>query len=322
MKTKIIYFALFTFFFANSMLAQTKTTVNASNSEISYNLDLKAIASIFGDVNNLEDFETRLNDTKLKISNLDLNNDNEVDYLRVIESVEDKTHLIIIQAVLEKDVFQDVATIEVEKDAKNQTQVQIVGDVYVYGTNYIYEPVYVRTPSIFSYLWVSNYSPYRSVWNWRFYPRFYSYWNPFPIYKYRKNIRNCINFNNTYNYSNVRRSSVAVNLHLNLRANSYEAQNPERSFIRRNSLETKNRHELELNRTINSRTKTSNYSTISIRKSDREETVTSRSNRNLNENTRKNLVQTENIRENKKTDPISRNKISKENKKILNERRQ
>ena len=55
------------------------TTVKASNSDISDNLDLRAVATIFGDASNLEDFERRLNDPKTQISNLDLNNDNYVD---------------------------------------------------------------------------------------------------------------------------------------------------------------------------------------------------------------------------------------------------
>jgi cystathionine beta-lyase family protein involved in aluminum resistance len=58
----------------------------------------------FGDSRNLQDFERRLNDPELQISNLDLNNDNEVDYLRVIETVENRTHVIIIQSILDNDV--------------------------------------------------------------------------------------------------------------------------------------------------------------------------------------------------------------------------
>ena len=96
-----------------SLFAQEKTTVTAKNSDISDNLDLRAVATVFGDASNLEDFERRLNDPKTQISNLDLNNDNYVDYLRVIETVEGNVHLVVVQAVLEKDVFQDVATIEV-----------------------------------------------------------------------------------------------------------------------------------------------------------------------------------------------------------------
>ena len=150
MKTKLIHLTLLASLTIGSLFAQENTTVPAKNSDISDNLDLRAAATVFGDASNLEDFERRLNDPKTQISNLDLNNDNYVDYLRVIETVEGNVHLVVVQAVLEKDVFQDVATIEVERDRNNRVQVQVVGDVYMYGANYIYEPVYVRTPVIYT----------------------------------------------------------------------------------------------------------------------------------------------------------------------------
>ena len=319
MKTKIISFAFISLFFVNSLFAQDKTTINASNSDISDNLDLKAVASIFGDSENLEDFERRLNDPKLKISNLDLNNDNQVDYLRVIESVEGRTHLIVIQAILEKDIFQDVATIEVEKDANNRMQVQVVGDVFMYGNNYIYEPIYVRTPIIFSYFWVSNYRPYYSSWNWGFYPSFYYYWHPFPIYKYRRNVHSCINYNHRYNYVNVRRSIVAINLHRNLRANSYEVRNPNRSFERRNS-SIRNRYELEQIRTNSSGTRTNN-NVVSPRGNNRTEAVSPRNNRTQSVTPRGNRSQTETPRGNTRTNVAPRSESRSETREPKNNRR-
>lgn len=106
MKAKFITSALFAFLFATQIQAQDRTTVTANSSDISDNLDLRAVASIFGDSQDLADFERRLNDPKTQISNLDLNGDNKVDYLRVIETVENNTHLIIIQSVLERDIYQ------------------------------------------------------------------------------------------------------------------------------------------------------------------------------------------------------------------------
>ena len=297
----------------NLIFAQDKTTINASTSEISDNLDLKAVASIFGDSENLEDFERRLNDPKLKISNLDLNNDNQVDYLRVIESVQGRTHLIIIQAILEKDIFQDVATIEVEKDANNRMQVQVVGDVFMYGNNYIYEPIYVRTPIIFSYFWVSNYRPYYSSWNWEFYPSYYYYWRPFPIYKYRRNVYGCINYKHRYNYVNVRRSAVAINLHRNLRANSYEVRNPNRSFEIRNS-NIRNRYELERIRTNSSRTRSNNNAVVSPRENNRTEVVTPRNNRTQSVTPRENRSRTETPRGNSRTNVAPRSESRRETK--------
>jgi len=245
MKPKNFTLALIALF-TSVLQAQDVTTVNAKNSDISDNLDLKAVASIFGDSKDLEDFERRLNDPKIQISNLDLNNDRNVDYLRVIESVESGTHLIVIQSVLEKDVFQDVATVEVEKDSNNNVQVQVVGDVYMYGPNYIYEPVYVHAPVICTTFWAGAYHPYFSPWYWNYYPVYYSYWNPYPAYRYRQNVHVHINANNNYNYVNIRRSQRAVALHANRRADGYERLHPNRSFTQRNAVA--NRYELDKTR--------------------------------------------------------------------------
>ena len=247
MKTKLLLLSLLTTVFATQIQAQNRTSVNAMNAEISDNLDLRAVASIFGDSRDLQDFERRLNDPELQISNLDLNNDNEVDYLRVIETVENRTHLIIIQSVLDQDVYQDVATIDVEKDRNNKIHVQVVGDVYMYGENYIYEPVYYTTPVIYASFWSNNYRPYYSSWNWNYYPSYYYAWNPFSVFRYRSNINISLNFNNNYNYVNHRRNDRAVVLYNSRRSNGYERQNPNYSFSRRNANVT-NRYELDQRR--------------------------------------------------------------------------
>lgn len=249
MKTTIISSALFFILFALPMSAQDRTTVNATSSEISDNLDLRAIASIFGDAKNLEDFERQLNDPKIQISNLDLNDDNQVDYLRVIESVEGNTHLIIVQSVLGRDTYQDVATIEVEKDRNNQVQVQVVGDVYMYGQNYIYEPIYVATPIIYSSFWIPTYRPYCSIWYWDYYPSFYYTWRPCPVFRYRNNISLHINLNHHYNYVNTRHCHRAVALYEGRRSNYCERNAPNRGFTYRNN-NVKNRYELDQTRNI------------------------------------------------------------------------
>ena len=247
MKTKLIHLSLLASLTIGSIFAQDKTTVTATNADISDNLDLRAVATVFGDASNLEDFERRLNDPKSQISNLDLNNDNFVDYLRVIESVEGNVHLVVVQAVLDKDVYQDVATIEIDRDSNNRVQVQVVGDVYMYGTNYIYEPVYVHTPVIYTTFWARNYRPYYSSWNWNYYPSYYSYWNPFPVFRYRNHINVHINFGHSYHYVSHRRCGVVYNNYYGSRGNGYERIHPNRSFAHRNAGYS-NRQELVSNR--------------------------------------------------------------------------
>jgi hypothetical protein len=229
------------------MHGQNRTRVNAMNDEISDNLDLRAVTDIFGDSRNLQDFERRLNDPELQISNLDLNYDNDVDYLRVIETVDFNTHVIIIQSVLDRDVYQDVATIEVEKDSYNRVHIQVVGNEYMYGPNYIYEPDYYSTPMIYASLWSYNYRPYVSNWYWNFYPSYYYAWNPFPVYRYRNNIQLSLNIYNNYNYVTSRRSNQAVVLYNSRRSNGYERQHPDYAFSRRNAT-VSNRYELEQRR--------------------------------------------------------------------------
>lgn len=164
-------------------------TIEAKNTDISENLELTAVANLFGQVKNLEEFEQRLNDSENQLSNLDLNNDGEVDYLRVVEEVENNLHIIIIQAILAEDIYQDVATILVEKETKTKTtSVQVIGDPYIYGENYIIEPVYIYTPVIYDYFWVAYYHPWYSPYYWGYYPPYYHHHHCIYAHLYHQHI--------------------------------------------------------------------------------------------------------------------------------------
>jgi hypothetical protein len=247
MKTKLQFAAIIASFFAFQMTAQNRTTINAMNSEISDNLDLTAVSSIFGESQNLQDFERRLNDPKQQISNLDLNNDNRVDYLRVIESVENRTHVVVIQSIIGRDLYQDVATIEIEKDRSNNISIQIVGNAFIYGQNYIYEPTFYVTPKIYVSFWANYYQPYYSSWTWNYYPTYYYAWNPYPVYRYRQNVYGCVNYHNTYNYVSYRRCNRAPAIYNTCSRNGYERQYPEYAFAKRN-YKVSNRYELDQRR--------------------------------------------------------------------------
>ena len=231
------------FAMTSTFFAQDRTTVNAMSSEISDNLDLKAVASIFGDSQNLEDFERKLNDRSLQISNLDLNNDNQVDYLRIVESVQGNAHIIVLQDIIGRDQYQDVATIEVQRDYNNQVQVQVVGDTYLYGNNYIYQPNYYTTPLICDLFWRPNYRPYYSAWNWNYYPSYYYAWQPYSIFGYRNHIGLCINYDYEYNFVNYRLCQTAYNNYYCRRNNFYERQYPNYAFGYRHE-NVGNRYEL------------------------------------------------------------------------------
>ena len=159
-----------------SALADETVTVTATSSDISENLDLKTVATLFGQAKDLEQFEQLLNNPDSAFSNLDLNGDGEVDYLRVIETADDNRHLVVIQAVLAKDIYQDVASIFVEKDANNQVTVQVIGDEYIYGADYIIEPVYIYQPVIYDWFWGPSWVCWHSPYYWGYWP---GWWRPY-----------------------------------------------------------------------------------------------------------------------------------------------
>ncbi|WKW45930.1 hypothetical protein P3875_09080 [Myroides sp. JBRI-B21084] len=243
----LIAAAMLTASVSNAQYNRGNATVVAQNYDISDNLDLQAVASIFGESRDLEDFERRINDPSAQISNLDLNNDNYVDYLRVVEVAENDMRVIVIQSVLGQDQFQDVATIELERQRNKTVHVQIVGNSFIYGPNYIYEPYYYSTPVFFDLFWLATYRPYYSPWYWGYYPTYYSYWRPMPVFRYHRHIYSHIDQRNRYSYTDNRRMVRADRMYNNVRGNSLERKSPNRSFASRNENVT-NRHGLEASR--------------------------------------------------------------------------
>ena len=250
MKTKIgILILVLCATFFNSHAQRVVTTTQATSYDISENLDLEAVASVFGDSKDLEDFEYRLNDPKAHISNLDLNEDGYVDYLRVVESNDNGISEVVIQAVLGDEVFQDVATIDVQKVRDGNPRIQIVGDPFIYGNDYIFEPVYYRTPLIFNFFLGLTYRPWHSPYYWGYYPSRFHFWQPLAINRYHRNIYS-YSRRNSYNFTMERHINFSGDAHNKIRRNDYALKFPNRSFDNRNQ-GVKNKVELNRRRPSN-----------------------------------------------------------------------
>ncbi|WP_111288633.1 hypothetical protein [Flavobacterium ginsenosidimutans] len=102
----------------NTLTAQ-RVNVYPKNSYVEENLDLNAVSTIFSESVNTADFETRLNYPDYRISNLDLNHDGKVDYLRVIEKIQNNIKIIIIQSEIKPNIYEDVATINIVMSSRN-----------------------------------------------------------------------------------------------------------------------------------------------------------------------------------------------------------
>ena len=255
MKTRLTLWLLAAMLTASAgVWAEETITVSAQSEDISQNLDLKAVATVFGQSADLEQFERSLNDYDSRINNLDLNGDGQVDYLRVIETGEGDKRLVVIQAVLAQDIYQDVASIMVEKDQAGQTVVQIVGDEYIYGTNYIIEPVYLHVPVIYDYFWRPYYSYWVSPYYWGFWP---TYWAPYTCwavadYWWHINAFHRHHHFCSYRYAPHRRHGFE-DLNRHVARNDLATRQPERAFNQRNQ-GMQNSRDIVPSRTITNRT--------------------------------------------------------------------
>jgi hypothetical protein len=177
------------------------------------NLNLYAVMNLFQESETLEGFERNLNAEDSKINNLDLNGDDQIDYIKVIDYVDGDAHTIVLQVAVNEKENQDVAVFTVQKDANNNVQVQLIGDEELYGKDYIIEPNYDdaslgETPNpgytgntktgqketvavtkttyvevaawpVVTYVYSPVYVVYRSPWYWGYYPPYWNPWRPF-----------------------------------------------------------------------------------------------------------------------------------------------
>jgi hypothetical protein len=172
---------------AVSVLAQGGATMLSANSEAAAGLDLYAVAELFKNSESLEKFEQSLNDPQIGINNLDLDQNGQVDFVRVTEKVSDNTHLIILQTPVNDNEFQDVATIAVERESGENYNLHIQGDTALYGANYYVIPANHNFSAWNVVRWIfrPNYYAYVSPYGFRILPRWWGVRRPVALTVYR-----------------------------------------------------------------------------------------------------------------------------------------
>jgi hypothetical protein len=139
---------------------------------------------------------TALNSEEKGINNLDLDENGEVDYIKVDEYIEGDTHVIILQVEIEENDFQDVASIEIEKMGDEEYSLQVVGAEELYGEEYIIEPetdaqeagttvVHVHTWPVVRIIFRPGWRRWRSPWRWGARPVWWRPWRPVARSSYR-----------------------------------------------------------------------------------------------------------------------------------------
>jgi len=116
----ILLIIAFLFLINFSTYAQ-RVNVYPNSSYVQENLDLNAVGLLFEESTDLADFEKKINYPQDRISNLDLNDDGKVDYLKVSDKIENNIQIIKIQSEISPNIYQDVASINIILKNQNRS---------------------------------------------------------------------------------------------------------------------------------------------------------------------------------------------------------
>jgi hypothetical protein len=130
---------LFTFLILISLVISTNVFGQDSDST-GQDFDLDALMGVIETVDDFEALEKAINDSTNEVNILDLNDDGVVDYVLIQEEADGDVHVAFLRIAMAEDEYQDIATIEMEKLSSTTASFQIVGDVDLYGEDYIIEP--------------------------------------------------------------------------------------------------------------------------------------------------------------------------------------
>lgn len=213
----------------------TTFTVTNYNTDLCFSLDLNAVAAAFAESNSVREFEQILNSSRYMINNLDLNRDGWIDYIRVIETSRGYYHTLLLQACVGPSMFQDIATLVAER-RPDVLYVEVIGDPYLYGYNYIVRPVFVRRPPMWNVYGHTTYAVWSSPYYYGYYPSYYTQPKPVVINHYQAYVTTYMS-NHHYchhcDYPSKPFYSGYTEMTQSHRRNDYGVQHPDNSFERR-----------------------------------------------------------------------------------------
>ena len=205
MKVKLSFLPTFfaVFFLSFTTFAQEENAADSTGLPGDH-FSLEGALELFKKAESPEDFEKLLNTESNSVNNLDLNEDGETDYIRVVDNMDNEVHAIVLQIAVSEDESQDIAVIEIEKQGDENALLQIIGDENIYGEQIIVEPFEEGAKSAkggggpaadyefdrvvvnvwgwpcVRFVYAPSYRAWVSPWRWRLYPAWWSPWRPHP----------------------------------------------------------------------------------------------------------------------------------------------
>src|ERR1043165_5132061 len=91
-----------------NLFAQDEETVSDSTGLPGDHFSLQGALEMFKKSSSLEDFETKLNEESNYVNNLDLNDDNQTDYVEVSDVMEGNIHAVVLKVAVNEKESQDI----------------------------------------------------------------------------------------------------------------------------------------------------------------------------------------------------------------------
>ena len=140
--------------------------------EYAKGLDLNATTELAKKAKDAADFERLLNSQAEAVNNIDLNDDNKVDYIKVTEYGSGERRGFSLTTDLAEGKTQEIATIDFKREAGNAT-VQTTGNPSLYGPGQYSHSSFGLTDALLVGWLFSNRSSYNSPYGFGNYPQSY-----------------------------------------------------------------------------------------------------------------------------------------------------
>lgn len=164
--------------------SQVSVTPEVAN--LGDNLDLQALGELVKNSTSAQDIEDKLNNTG-SINNLDLNNDGQVDYIKVTEYGDGNSKGFSFTVDLPNNETQEIATIEVQR-GDGGAQMNIHGNQQLYGNQGYYQSHYSLGDLMIMHYLFTPHRPYYSPYRYGYYPSYYHSYRSRPYSSYRNSV--------------------------------------------------------------------------------------------------------------------------------------
>lgn len=137
-------------------------------------LNLQAVTDLATKVKTTQEFEEKLNEPGNIINNLDLNEDQTVDFIKVTEINDETGKGFSLTTEVVANEEQELVVIQFEVDEESDiTTVQATGNSNIYGNHHYYHNRLGLTDVLIWNYFLGGHRPYFSSWGYNRYPDYY-----------------------------------------------------------------------------------------------------------------------------------------------------